>query len=305
MMLTRTDDLFQSCRKLFSRLKRIDDISSQTRNGMTQNLSDIGEPKNGAGRPGLRSQFFAGAVSVGAHVALLGAIFAFRAPVTEMLIPPDPPMAVVVDLTPPPATDAPSAKAPDPEPAAAPPVPPTPPQPPPKRAQKPPRPTEVQPIVAEVAPKPQPMPGLTEAQLAGATIAANGVGSGGEGSGAGAGSGDTICDMGQRLQAALRRDPEVRSAVINAHREAGASARAILLWDGDWIQKGGQEGKGLAGVRQAIALEIAFAPAACRAQTMRGLVVLQLNEAGGPGRLALGESNWRWSDLLNRTVARR
>jgi hypothetical protein len=42
--------------------------------------------------------------------------------------------------------------------------------------------------------------------------------------------------------------------------------------------------------------EVAFAPAACRAQSVRGMVLITL--ADGGGRVAFGDGSWRWSDLL-------
>ena len=104
--------------------------------------------------------------------------------------------------------------------------------------------------------------------------------------------------MVRRVQDRLRRTPSVRTAVTEAGRTMNASGRAMLIWDGDWLQSQGQSGKGLAGVRQAIALEVAFSPAECRAQTMAGLAVLSLEDGPGGARLALGRSSWRWSDLL-------
>jgi hypothetical protein len=124
--------------------------------------------------------------------------------------------------------------------------------------------------------------GLSDAELAGAASA---------GSGAAAGGG---CDMAGRLQNALRKDPLVQSAVARA----GAPGRAIMIWNGDWVQSRSEDGKGLAAVREAVIWEIAFAPKACSAQPMRGLVLLSMNEAPGGARLALGGGAWRWSDLL-------
>jgi hypothetical protein len=100
------------------------------------------------------------------------------------------------------------------------------------------------------------------------------------------------------VQDAVRDDAAVRRAVIAASEEMNASGRAILVWNGDWLQSRNQSGKGLAGVRQAIALEVAFAPAECKNQRMTGLAVLKLEDGVDGARIALGKGSWRWSDLL-------
>jgi hypothetical protein len=122
---------------------------------------------------------------------------------------------------------------------------------------------------------------LSEAQLAGAEVAGSGSGASGR-----------PCDMAARLQASLRKDPLVQSAV------AKFAGKAVRVWDGDWVWFEGDDGKGLTAVRQAMMWEIAFAPAACRAEPMHGLVVLSANGAQGGARLAVGVGQWRWSDLL-------
>jgi len=120
---------------------------------------------------------------------------------------------------------------------------------------------------------------LSESQLAGAARA-------GEGGGGG------VCDLGRAVQQALRRDRLVQSAVADANRQGAA----ILLWNGDWVRSGGEEGKGLSAAREAVTWEVAFAPQTCRSQRMHGLVLLTL--ADGQTRFAIGSSEWRWSDLL-------
>ncbi len=124
---------------------------------------------------------------------------------------------------------------------------------------------------------------LSDAQIASASIAGFGSGSGG---------GEGVCDMAARVQMALRKDPLVRAAL------AGSAGKAAMVWNGDWVRGQGEDGKGLAAVREAIVWEIAFAPPACRAQSVRGLVMLSLNETAGSARLAVGTGEWRWSDLL-------
>ena len=183
------------------------------------------------------------------------------------------------------------------EPAAEPPGPPGPPGPPdatqvdagvPRVAVAPtpqPQPAPVQ--AAEEMSDPAPLPDtsdvLSDSQIAGAVSADNDGGGGGGGIGG--------CDTARTLQRALQRDPLVRRAVVDANR----SGMAVMLWNGDWVRSGAQDGKGLSGVREAIMWELAFAPEACRNMRVQGLVLLSLADGT---RFAIGASDWRWSDLL-------
>lgn len=107
--------------------------------------------------------------------------------------------------------------------------------------------------------------------------------------------------MTRRLQTALRKDRLVQAAAAEAHRGQGlGGGKAIRVWNGDWIRHGEQEGNGLAAVREAIMWEVGFAPAACRAERVHGLVLISLNDAPGAARLVVGSGDWRWSDLLRR-----
>jgi hypothetical protein len=132
-------------------------------------------------------------------------------------------------------------------------------------------------------------------QLVDAQLEANGGATGGAGQGVGeagqGAGGGADCDMAARVQRALRKDPLARAAV-----HAAGSGRSILIWNGDWVQAGAEDGKGLAAVREAITWEVAFAPAACRHQRVRGPVLLSLNDGSPQVELDAGE--WRWSDLL-------
>lgn len=120
-------------------------------------------------------------------------------------------------------------------------------------------------------------PGVSEAALSGAARAGSGRG------------GD--CDMPARVQAALRRDARVRAAV-------NGPSRPLLVWNGDWVRHPGQEGDGLATVREAIMWEVGFAPAACRDERVRGLVLITLDDGPASARIVLGAGTWRWADLL-------
>lgn len=142
-------------------------------------------------------------------------------------------------------------------------------------------------IAVTSAPVPDTSDILSDAQLVGAV----GVGEAGSGGGAGRGGGGGACDTGGILQRALHRDPMVLRAVAHG----GRSGKAVMLWDGDWVRSGDQDGKGLSGVRQAIMWELAFIPEACRSQRVRGRVLLSLADGT---RLAIGAEDWKWSDLL-------
>jgi type IV secretory pathway VirB10-like protein len=219
----------------------------------------------------------AGAVSACAHLGLLLALILLH----PNPAPQPPPPPVVVELVQP---------APQPAPT------PTPQPPAPHAASVIKKPPPKQKIVAHVLARPVPQarpedaapianaaPGLTDAQLAGATSAD------GEGSGAGGG-----CNMLRRVQMELRQDQLVKDEV------AHSGARAILVWNGDWVQAQSEDGKGMKAVRQAIELAVAFSPAACRTEQVRGFVLISLNGT----RLAMGSGVWRWSDLLNLSSAR-
>lgn len=234
--------------------------------GLRQDLGSFGDARRIAGQR--RGRFLAGAATVSAHVMVFTALFwpHARPPRT----PPQPP-AIEISLI-----DTPK---------------PTPPVPP--------EPEKVDTGAPVIVPNPKPptihlqtqsltqatvtddmSDVLSDSALAGAAT----VGQGGDPGGA--------CDMGRMVQQALRRDPLVHTAVEDANRVG----KAIMVWNGDWVRTGGQDGKGLSAVREAILWEVGFAPEACRNTQVHGLVLLSL--ADGSTRFALGSNAWRWSDLL-------
>ena len=247
------------------------------------------------------------ALSILAHVAVLWPVLSLRAKFDRPEPQPEPVVVTLELPLPPEPPPAPPAETPDPAPAPAAKAPPTPTaaKPAPKAVAPPPlrlRPPRIPPPSAPLPaaePTPEP-PGITlldAGQTAGAVVAGppGGGGSGGAGAGGeGSGSGGGRCDMVRRIQDALSDDADIRASVLTAHRALSANGRALLVWDGDWLQSRGEAGKGLAGLRQAIAVEVAFAPRACKDQPMRGLALIALPE--GP-RIALGRGSWRWRDL--------
>jgi hypothetical protein len=285
--------------------------------GVCEKSMSVGAQAHDEGRAARRrrrDRLTATAGTLSIHALMLAAVLASwghapevaDTPVMEVsLVTPPPPLVVAPAAEP--AADASPAK------AAGPPKP-VPPKPAPVRAPPPPRrivkvvaPTEIPPRIVP----PEPSPPITEPSVSAAELASaitadseaageGGLGTGGgDGMGAGgggAGSGGR-CDMVRRLQKALRNDASVRVALAQVHRAPGFEGRPLVVWNGDWVRHGDEEGKGLASVRQAIAVEVGFAPKACRSQSMRGLVMLSLNDGAG-ARVVLGAGAWRWSDLL-------
>jgi len=224
--------------------------------------------------------------AVGAHALVLFAMAA-SLPRAQTEFDPEPITVALVTLTPP-QVPPPPKQTPRPNPApvakAAPPKA-APPKAPPKSAPAPAlarqtlAPAPVSPLRASAVTAPNPGQGMSDSALAGASTADSGDGGGGR-----------PCNMARRVQDALRKDPLVQTAV------AGLGARAVRVWDGDWVWIDGEDGKGLTAVRQAMMWEIAFAPPECRGQAMHGLVVLSPDRSGT--RLVVGLGDWRWSDLL-------
>ena len=215
-----------------------------------------------------RTRFLAGAATVAVHLGVIALLFLPRhnspPPPTQPLS--EPIQVSLLDAPKPQPPGPPDVDMAAPEAAAAPPLPHF---------------TTRATVQAAVTPKPDNSDLLSDSQLAGAASA-------GEGGGGGGGS----CDLARAVQQALRRDPMVRTAAENANR----LGKSVMLWNGDWVRSGGEDGKGLSAVREAVTWEVAFAPQACRNQRMHGLVLLSLTD--GRTRFAIGAGDWRWSDLL-------
>jgi hypothetical protein len=241
----------------------------------------------------------AASVSIAGHALVLLALFSARTNAPDM----QEPAAITVALTPPPKPPPPPPQEPSTpqgpakvQAAAAPVknIQADQPRPAPRSSLRPvPVPPSIVPLPANLVPARTPTLTVGEGLLASA-----GTADGPGGAGNGAGGGDSGCNMVRLLQNALRKNPKVRAAVAQAHPDAVSAGQAIMVWNGDWVRSGAQDGKGLAGLRQAIALEVAFAPEACRADSMRGLVLIRLNDGPEPVRLVMGSDRWRWSDLL-------
>jgi len=216
-------------------------------------------------------------LSVGVHLSILAALLSARRD-GPMLVEPS---AIAVSLVQPARPPSPAPPKPAPTSAVAKSA-----SPRPMAKPKPVR-AAVDTLPADETPTPVSAPGLSDGELAGAATADSGGGGG-------------ACNMVRRLQGALRKDELVQAAA----RAPGAAGKALKVWNGDWLATPGEDGRGLSAVREAIMWEVGFAPAACRAEPVHGLVVISLTDAPGSTRLAMGGGEWRWSDLLSSPTMR-
>ena len=244
----------------------------------------------GRGRVDGRHALVAAGCTLG-HVAVL-ALLVGAQPDPPPVVDPPPLVVQLVDPIPPPPPSPAPAEARKPDMPKAKPA-------PPKRAVIVARPPKMAPP-RSVVPVPAARIAVLEAPIEVSDAELAGAGNAESGQAGGAGGAGGACNMTRRLQTALRKDPQVRAAVAEAHR-----GRALMVWNGAWVRHPGQEGAGLAAVREAIQWEVAFAPETCRKTPVRGLVVLSLNDGPGAARLAVGSGEWRWSDMLFSGRARR
>jgi len=231
------------------------------------------QPKRRSGR---RRGLLTASASVAGHALLIFVLVSAHRDSPKVAPPEPPPIPVqLVEARPVAKVETP--------PAAAPPTPVKPPPPPRNIARRTPARRDIVPVPASEGPSSVGVAELSDSQVASAATA-------------GSGPSGRPCDMIRRLQAALRKDALVQAAVADAR--AAGSGKALLVWNGDWIRSNGQDGAGLAAVREAIMWEVGFAPEACRAEPVHGLVLISLTDGPGAARLVVGAGDWRWSDLL-------
>ena len=96
----------------------------------------------------------------------------------------------------------------------------------------------------------------------------------------------------EEISRLVQSDPVTSGRLLHMANAASVGARPLASIPEAIIRLG------LAAVRQAILWEVGFAPAACRAERVHGLVVFPLNEGGGGDQVVVGTGEWRWGDML-------
>ena len=106
------------------------------------------------------------------------------------------------------------------------------------------------------------------------------------------------CQLGGWLQAALRADPAVQSALAAIPRADRSVANAIMLWNLRWVRQPPSAVTGASVLRSALMVGVRAAPVECQTLLVRGPELLTLTDASGTTLIAIGSGEWRWVDLL-------
>jgi hypothetical protein len=106
------------------------------------------------------------------------------------------------------------------------------------------------------------------------------------------------CQLGGWLQAALRADPTVQSALAAIPRADRSVANAIMLWNLRWVRQPPSALAGASVLRSALMVGVRAAPPECQTQLVRGPELLVMTDASGTTLIAIGSGEWRWADLL-------
>ena len=154
-------------------------------------------------------------------------------------------------------------------------------------AKPPPQPSDIAPIYEDSLPPVDPTaePFNLDGDIANAVVTAASAASG------------QACDLTQWLQGALQANPQTQTALAQIPRPARSVANAMMLWNGRWVATPAAA-TGLQTLRSAVLSGVASAPEACRAELIRGPVLLTLVDPTGSTVLAVGSGEWRWNDLL-------
>ncbi|CAN5714064.1 hypothetical protein BH11PSE1_BH11PSE1_05020 [soil metagenome] len=157
-------------------------------------------------------------------------------------------------------------------------------------AKPPPQPSAIAPIYEDSLPPVDPTaePFTLDGDIANAVVTAANAASAASGQ---------ACDLTQWLQAALQANPQTQTALAQIPRPARSVANAMMLWNGRWTPTLAAA-TGLQTLRSAVLSGVASAPEACRAELIRGPVLLTLVDSTGSTVLAVGSGEWRWNDLL-------
>ncbi|WP_156320434.1 hypothetical protein [Brevundimonas sp. AAP58] len=93
------------------------------------------------------------------------------------------------------------------------------------------------------------------------------------------------------------------AALMSMPRDAASVARAIHLWDGDWITTGEERNQAiLTNVREVVLEAVSEASPICRDAKIDGpRFVVVADQARSAIVLVLGSGSWRWAELADPT----
>ena len=112
-------------------------------------------------------------------------------------------------------------------------------------------------------------------------------------------AGGKNCQILETLKLSLQGSDAVRAALLQIPARSLSVAKAIVLWDGQWIDASSVGGSStLASFEQAVIQIVHQAPPNCQVEVLQGVRFITLGDARDTTVLAFGSNTWRWTDVV-------
>jgi hypothetical protein len=112
-------------------------------------------------------------------------------------------------------------------------------------------------------------------------------------------AGGKSCQILETLKLGLQGSAAVKAALLLIPAQSLSVSKAIVLWDGHWIDSPSVGGSSnLAPIKEAVLQVVGQAPPICQVELLRGVRFITLGDARDTTVLAFGSNAWRWIDVL-------
>ncbi len=112
-------------------------------------------------------------------------------------------------------------------------------------------------------------------------------------------AGGKSCQILENLKLDLQGSEAVKAALTLIPTKSLSVAKAIVLWDGRWIDASSVGGSSaLASIEQAVSQIVNAAPPNCQLEAVQGVRFITLGDSRDTTVLAFGSNDWTWADVL-------
>jgi hypothetical protein len=107
------------------------------------------------------------------------------------------------------------------------------------------------------------------------------------------------CSPLTAIEAALKAEPAVRSAIMTVPATTRSVADAIVVWNSDWAPVAATSDAPLGIVYDVVKNTLDMVPLQCLDEPIVGPRLILIDTINGTNVLAFGSGVWRWSDLVS------